>query len=180
MIWVRNLSDVKEMPLLPNQTPESWDNLLVLLGNMHDAFQQFLSFLCDEEHQLRAMNQQGVADITEKKEHAIAVMYRYEEQLNVVMHQLAGPTNREQLGRWLRQVRRPQAYKAGTMFDELFGMTQKIQAQGHKNEILIRRMQCVVREAIGLIYKGLGTGPVYQGSGALQFASVPSSVSLQG
>ncbi len=163
-----------------NRAQAPWDHLLLLLGEMHAAFEQFLSFLCDEERLLSAMDRQGVDDMADKKEQSLAEMCRYEEQVSVVMRQLAGPEHRGQVDAWLKQLRHPQAMKASTIFHALIGLTQKIQAQGRKNEILIRRMQCVVREAINLIYTGLGTGPVYQGSGALQFSTAPSSVSLHG
>ncbi len=163
-----------------NRAQASWNHLLVALEDMHAAFEQFLAFLCDEERLLSAMDRQGVAELADKKEQALAVMCRYEKQVSLAIHQLAGPEHRGHIHDWLNQVRHPQAMKASTIFYELIGLTRKIQVQGRKNEILIRRMQCVVREAINIIYAGLGAGPVYQGSGTLQFSSVPSSVSLQG
>ncbi len=165
---------------MPNCADSPWDHLLVLLKETHAAFEQFLSFLCDEERLLVAMDRQGVGDMAEKKEQALAEMSRYEQQVSSVIHQLAGPEHRRQVDAWLKQLHHPQAMKARTIFHELIRFTQKIQAQGRKNEILIRRMQCVVREAINLIYTGLGTGPVYQGSGALQYSTAPSSMSLRG
>ncbi len=165
---------------MPNRVDAPWDELLVLLGEMHAAFEQFLSFLCDEERLLVAMDRQGVSDMAEKKEQALAEMSRYEQQVSIVIHQLAGPQHRGQIDVWLKQLRHPQAMKASKVFYDLIGLTQKIQTQGRTNEILIRRAQCVVREAIHLIYTGLGAGPVYQGSGVLQFSTAPSSVSLHG
>ncbi len=159
---------------------KTWDYLLVLLGEMQVVFQEFLSLLCKEEGLLLAMGRQGVADITEKKEQVLEEMCRYEQQVMTVMSQLAGAENQGQLGIWLKQLREPQAFKANTIFHELFALSRKIQTQGKKNEILIRRTQHVVREAINLIYTGLGTGPVYQGSGALRSPAVLSSVQLKG
>ena len=159
---------------------ETWDGLLSLLREMQEVFQKFLSLLCEEERLLFAMDREGVADITEKKEQVLEMMCRYEQHVMSVLQHLSGSENRDSLGAWLKYVRRPQAFKANTIFHELFGLAQKIQAQGKKNEALIRRTQHVVREAVNLIYTGLGTGPVYQGSGALQFSSVPSSVNLRG
>jgi hypothetical protein len=66
------------------------------------------------------------------------------------------------------------------MLIELLRLARTIQDQGKKNETLIRRIQHSVREAMHFIYTGLGTGPVYQESGTLNFPSVPSSVHLQG
>ncbi len=165
---------------MSNRAEAPWDHLLILLGEMHAAFEQFLSFLCDEERLLVAMDRQGVGDMAEKKEQALVEMSRYEQQVSIVIQQLAGPEHQGKVDTWLKQSHHPQAMKASTIFHELIGFTQKIQSQGRKNEILIRRMQCVVREAINLIYTGLGTGPVYQGSGALQFSTAPSSMSLHG
>lgn len=163
-----------------NRPYKTWDHLLTLLGEMQVVFQKFLSLLPEEERLLLGMDRQGMADITEKKEQVLEAMCRYEQQVMAVMHELAGPKNQESLGGWLKQSRQPQALLANTIFDELFGLARKIQEQGKKNEALIRRTQHVVREAINLIYTGLGTGPVYQGSGVLQFSSVPSSVNIQG
>jgi flagellar biosynthesis/type III secretory pathway chaperone len=165
---------------LLNRPFETWDHLLMVLGEMQVVFQEFLSLLREEERLLLAMNRQGVADITEKKEQVLATMCRYEQQVMAVMHQLAGLKNKESLGGWLKKSPQSQASSANTIFHELFGLTRKITEQGKKNQTLILRTQYVVGEAINLIYMGLGTGPVYQGSGALQFSSVPSSVNLQG
>jgi len=162
------------------RTPEMWDHLLALLEEMQVVFHEFLSLLREEERLLLAMDRSGVADITEKKEQGLEEMCRYEQQVMAVLQQLAGPENQEHLGGWLKKLREPQAFKAETIFHELFGLVRKIQAQGKKNEAVIRRTQHVVREAINLIYTGLGTGPVYQGSGALRAPSVLSSVQLQG
>jgi flagellar biosynthesis/type III secretory pathway chaperone len=147
---------------------------------MQVLFQNFLSLLNKEERLLLVMDRQGVADITEKKEQVLDGMHRYEQQVMGVMPQLAGSDHQGHLGGWLRNVPHRHAVSANTIFHELIGLIQKIQEQGKKNESLIRRTQHVVREAINLIYTGLGTGPVYQGSGALQFSSVPSSVNLHG
>ena len=144
------------------------------------VFQEFLSLLREEECLLLAMDRSGVANIMEKKEQVLEGMCRYEQQVMTVMQQLAGPKNQESLGGWLKQSRQPQASTANTIFHESYKLAQKIQAQGKKNEVLIRRTQHVVREAINLIYTGLGAGPVYQGSGTLQFSSVPSSVNIHG
>ena len=163
-----------------NRPYETWDHLIKLLGEMQVVFQEFLSLLREEECLLLAMDRSGMANIMEKKEQVLEGMCRYEQEVMTVMQQLAGPKNQESLGGWLKQLRQPQAATANTIFHESYKLAQKIQTQGKKNEVLIRRTQHVVREAINLIYTGLGTGPVYQGSGTLQFSSVPSSVNIHG
>jgi len=163
-----------------NHPHETWDHLQVLLGEMQVLFQDFLSLLSQEERLLLVMDRQGVADITEKKEQVLDGMRRYEQQVMGVMHRLAGSDHQGHLGGWLRNLHHRHAVSANTMFQELMGLTRKIQEQGKKNEAIIQRTQHVVREAINLIYAGVGTGPVYQGSGTLRAPSVLSSVQLQG
>ena len=163
-----------------NRTQDTWDHLLVLLGEMHVVFEEFMVFLCEEERMLLGMDRQGVATVTEKKEQVLDVMCRYEQQVKVVLHQLAGPDQQKRLGPWLQEARQPQASSANLILHELSTLTRTIQEQGKKNEVLIGRTQHVVREAINIIYTGLGTGPMYGGSGTLHFPSVPTSVHLHG
>ena len=54
-----------------NRPYETWDHLLMLLGEMQVVFKKFLSLLREEERLLVGMDRQGVADITEKKEQVI-------------------------------------------------------------------------------------------------------------
>lgn len=158
----------------------TWEHLDALLGEMQELFKNFLSLLNQEEGFLLAMDRQGVADMSEKKEQVLDEMCRYEQQVMDMMHRLAGSEHRGHLADWLRNLSHRQAASATSKFQDLIGLTQKIQEQGKKNEASIQRMQHVVREAIYLIYAGVGTGPVYQGSGALRAPSVLSSVQLQG
>lgn len=163
-----------------NRTPETWDHLLGLLGEMRLAFHEFMVLLRDEKRILPGMDRKTIADVTEKKEQALDVMCRYQQQVVAVLHQLAGSEHQGRFGGWLQKSQQPQASSAQTILQEIGVLTRLIQAQGKKNEARIRRTQHVVQEAIHLIYTGLGTGPVYQGSGTLQYASVPGSVHLCG
>ena len=163
-----------------HRTHEEWERLLVLLGEMRGIYKELMTLLRDEERGLLEMDRQGVADVTEKKEQVLDTMRRYEQQVIAVLHQLAGSENHERLEVWLKQTKNPHASTARMKIHELGDLTREIQAHGKKNEALIRRTHHVVREAINLIYAGLGTGPVYQGSGALHFPTVLSSVHLHG
>lgn len=165
---------------MTNRTHETWDDLLVLLGEMHTAFQDFMVLLGDEKRTLLRMDQKGIAEVTEKKEQALHAMCRYRQQVVAVLHQLAGSEQKGRFGAWLQKARQPQACSAKTILQDIDVLTRMIQAQSKKNEARIRRTQHVVQEAIHHIYTGLGTGPVYQGSGTLQYASIPGSVSLRG
>ena len=163
-----------------NRSHEAWDHLVILLEKMQLVFQEFLSLLREEERSLQSMDRQGIAEITDKKEQVLEEMCRYEQQVMALLLRLAGPENGQQLGQWLKQSPQPQALLVNALLHDIFELAQLIQGQGKQNEAIIRRTQHVVREAINLIYTGLGAGPVYQGSGALQFSSVPGSVNLHG
>ena len=154
--------------------------MLVLLGEMRTIFQGFLTLLGDEERVLQRMDRQEVVEVTDKKERALDEMCRYEQQVMAVLQELAGIEGKEHLSAWMRKAHEPQAQVASTIFHEIGDVTHTIQVQGKKNEALIQRMQHVVREAIHIIYTGLGSGPVYQGSGTLQSPVVPCSVHFQG
>ena len=162
------------------RSQKTWDDLLLLLGEMQRVFQEFLSLLEQEERLLLGMDRQGIADITEKKEQVLDEMCRYEREVMTMLQYLAGSEHQERLGRWLKESPQWQAVSASTTIHELGELAKKIQKQGKKNEAVINRTQHIVGEAINLIYTGFGAGPVYQGSGALQFSSVPSSVHLHG
>ena len=164
-----------------NRSSESWGCLLVLLGEMRVVFQEFLSLLGDEKQKLLAMDREGVAYVTEKKEQVLDRMCRYEQQVTDLLHQLAG-NEPQQLGLWLKGTSKqgPQESSAKLLLQDLFELTAKIQEKGKENEKLTRRTQHVVREAINLVHTSLGSGPVYQGTGNLHFPSVPNSVHLHG
>ncbi len=151
-----------------------------LLKDIGQKFENFLGLLQEEEVLLAKMERHSIAGVTEKKEQVLDEICRYEQQVVATMQELAGPENQERLGEWLQKTQQPEATTVNTILRELKGLTHTIQQQGKKNEVLIGRTQHVVREAINLIYAGLGNGPVYQGSGTLQFPPVLSSVHLHG
>lgn len=163
-----------------NKTQENWDHLLVLLEDMRVVYQEFRDLLCAEERMLLGMDRLGVAGVTEKKEQVLGVMCRYEQQVIGLLQQLSGFTHQGPFGAWLQEVRQPQALSANSILQELCRLTEIIQEQGKKNDTLTRRTQHIVREAIHLIYTGLGNGPTYQGSGALSSPSVLNTVHLHG
>jgi len=168
-----------EGTLSMNRSSESWDYLLVLLGEMGVVFQEFMDLLGVEKQKLLSMDRQGVANVTEKKEQVLDRMCRYEQQVTGLLHQLAGNAQ-QPLGLWLKGTSEPQASSAHLLLQDLFELTAKIQEKGKENETLTRRTQHVVREAINLVHSSLGSGPVYQGTGTLHFPSVPNSVHLHG
>jgi hypothetical protein len=158
----------------------TWERLLAMLGEAQSSFQEYFFLLSHEERTLRIMDRQGLADVNSQKEEVLDVMCRLEQQVEREIQQLAGPAVHEGTWSWLKKSPDPRAQSAHGMLNELLRLAHTIQKQGKKNEALIRRIQHRVGEAIHFMYTGLGRGPVYQGSGTLNFPSVPSSVHLQG
>lgn len=158
----------------------TWERLLEMLAEAQAVFQQYGVLLFQEAHSLRIMDQPKLVEVTSQKEQVLDTMRRLEQQVERELRQLAGAVAQESIWSWLKSVVDPRAQLAQGMLAELLRLARLIQEQGKKNEALIRPIYHRVRAAIQVIYTGLGTGPVYQGSGALNFPSVPSSVHLQG
>jgi hypothetical protein len=158
----------------------TWERLLKILAEAQSAFQQYGILLFQEAHSLRIMDQPNLIEVNSRKEQVFDTMRRLEQQVEGELHQLAGAVAQEAIWSWLNGVQDPRAQSAQGMLMELRRLARLIQEQGKKNEAVIRPIYHRVREAIHVIYTGLGTGPVYQGSGTLNFPSVPGSVHLQG
>lgn len=151
-----------------------------MLAEAQLSFQEYFVLLSHEERMLQVMDRQVLTDVNSQKEQVLNRMCRLEQQVERELQQLAGATVTENFGSWLKKTGDPRAQSAHDMVTELLRLAHMIQEQGKKNEALIRRIQHRVREAIHYMYTGVGIGPVYQGSGALNFPSVPGSVHLQG
>jgi hypothetical protein len=158
----------------------TWERLLGMLTEAQSSFQCYVGLLAHEERTLRIMDRQELAEVNNQKEQVLDAMCQLERQVESELQQLAGPYIHESVSSWLKKVQDPRARTAHDRLIELLRLACTIQEQGKKNETLIRRIQYSVREAMQFIYIGLGTGPVYQESGTLNFPSVPSSVHLQG
>lgn len=158
----------------------TWERLLKALAEAQAAFQQYGVLLFQEAHSLRIMDQPKLVEVNSQKEQVLDTMRRLERQVEDELQQLAGAVAQESIWTWLKAVPDPRAQSAQIMLIDLLRLARLIQEQGKKNEAAIRPIYHRVREAIQVMYTGLGTGPVYQGSGTLHFPLVPSSVHLQG
>jgi len=158
----------------------TWERLLGMLTQAQSSFQCYIGLLAHEERNLRIMDRQGLTEVNDQKEQVLEEMCRLEQQVKGELQQLAGSHAHESVSSWLMKVQDPRAQLAHGMLIELLRLARTIQDQGKTNETLIGRIQRSVREAMNFIYTGLGSGPVYQESGTLNFPSVPSSVHLQG
>ncbi len=157
-----------------------WDELLVILAEAQSSFQEYIALLAHEERTLRMMDRQGLTDVNDQKEQVLNRICRLEQQVEGKLQLLVGVTVTKSIWSWLKKASEPRAQSAHAKLAELLRLARMIQEQGKKNEALIHRIQHRVQEAIHFMYTGVGTGPVYQGSGTLNFPSVPSSVHLQG
>lgn len=157
-----------------------WERLLVMLGEAQASFQEYFALLTHEERAIRIMDRQGLTDVNGHKEQVLDRMCRLEQQVERELQQLIGPTVTENFLSWLKKATDPRAQSVHGLLTDLLRLAGLIQEQGKKNEALICRTQHRVRDAIHFMYTGMGTGPVYQGSGIVNFPSIPSSVHLQG
>ncbi len=160
--------------------PATWEPLLEMLAEAQSVFQRYGVLLFQEAHSLRIMDRPKLVEVSSQKEQVLEMMCQLEQQVEGELYRLAGSTAQESIWNWLKAVPDPRAQLAQRMLTDLLRLARLIQEQGKKNEALIFPVYHRVREAIQVMYTGLGTGPVYQGSGTLHFPSVPSSVHLQG
>jgi flagellar biosynthesis/type III secretory pathway chaperone len=158
----------------------TWERLLEILAEAQSVFQEYGVLLCQEAHSLRLMDQVKLVEVNSQKEQVLDTMRRLEQQVERDLHQLAGAGASESIWHWLNAVPDPRAQSAQRRLIELQRLARLIHEQGKKNEALIRPIYHRVHEAIHVMYTALGTGPVYQGSGALNFPSVSGSVYIQG
>jgi len=157
-----------------------WDDLLGLFQNTHREFEEYLSLLEAEEKLVQRMDRPGLVEITDRKEQVLDSLCRYEQEVKVALQAFVKGEGHTSLSAWLDQAPPRQGEVVQEWLSKLRHAAGQIHDQGKTNEVRIRRTQHVVREAVNLIYAGVGTGPVYQGSGTLRAPSVLSSVQLQG
>lgn len=162
----------------PQQSP--WEHLLRMLDEAQSVFQQYLGLLSHEECQLRSVNRQELHEVNARKEHVLDAMCQIEQQVERELYRLAGAEGHDTIGTFLKKSRNPQAQTASALLSGLVNLAGAIQEQGKQNEAMIGRIQQRIREAILFMHTGLGTAPVYQGSGSLHFPPVPGAVHLQG
>lgn len=158
----------------------TWQRLLEMLAEAQSVFQRYGVLLFQEAHSLRAMDRPKLVEVNSQKESALETICQLEQQIERELHGLAGSAAHESIWSWLKAVPDPRAQLAQAMLTDLLRLAHLIQEQGKKNDALIRPIYHKVREAVQVMYTGLGTVPVYQGTGILHFPSVPSSVHLQG
>lgn len=161
-------------------TQVSWKQLLEVGEEAQSIFARYLELLRQEEDALRRMNRQEMFGLMEKKGEALDIMCRYERQVISGIKVLTGSEGKGRLWIDLQAASDPRAVSLQNIVRKLSLLANNIREQGKTNAALIRRAQHVVREAINLIYIGLGTGPVYQGSGALSIPSLPGTMHHHG
>ena len=152
----------------------------MLLSETQSSFQRFIVLLSDEECTLRNMDRQGLIEVNSQKEQVLDAMCRLEQDIEREFQQLSKSEAPESMWYWLKNTDDPRALSVQVRLTELQCLARSIQEQGRKNESLTQRTQQKVREAMHFIFTGWATGPVYQGSGTVNFLPVPSSVHLQG
>ncbi len=157
-----------------------WDDLCRIFQKTQRVCEEYLSLLEGEEKLVQQMDRTGLSEILGRKEQVLDSLCRYEREVENVLQALVNEQGYSSWADWLEREPSGQADVVQDWLGKLRHLARQIHNQGKTNEIRIRRSQHVVREAVNLIYAGVGSGPVYQGSGTLRTPSVLSSVQLQG
>ena len=157
-----------------------WGRLAHTLRSECDAYRHFLQLLKEEAPCLQQLSPQALHDVTSQKTQVLALIQQLDGVRMGLLKRLAGPACKEDLIPWLARSIHPRASEAQAALKELVRFGREAKAHGKRNGALLSHAQYVVREALHVIYTGLGAQPLYGQSGQLSFPSVTGSVSLQG
>ena len=127
------------------------------------------------------VNRDQLREITQQKEQILSSIRQLEQARLSRLNDLIGDQALDALTDWLRRHQVPESKKVQAALNRLVSISElKVKQQSEKNATLIFRGLYVVREALSLMYTGLGTQPVYGDSGQLTFPSVATSLNFKG
>ena len=157
-----------------------WGQLGLALQKERDAYQQLFTLLAEELSALKNMNHLSLADLNHHKESTLQIISQCEHERSALLRKLVDPSFKGNLLEWLWESSAPQAAVVKPMLRDLVTIGKQVKQIGENNSGLTVRALHVVREAIGMIHRGLGSQPVYGESGQLKFPSMTTSLNLQG
>ena len=162
---------------------QDWQQLRKTLEDEQLVLNDFLSLLQDEYNCLRTLNHPGLATLTKKKETLMARLPGFEHRRCALFLTLTGkplPPDLPSLTAILAEHVPSGGPTTVQVFQNLWNVAKEIVSQGRKNGALIHRGLNTVREALRLLYTGIGNEPVYGDGGVLQFPRVTSSRIVEG
>lgn len=160
--------------------PIPWEALQQLFRRLLNSLEEFSELLAEEEAVMTRLDREKMMVLVEQKAGVLEAVQRCEQQMVAVLRPWV-PTGLS--GDCWNVIKQSPEFSRVLQLPEFKAIqreTARIREQGQKNVVLIRRGQYVVREAMSLVYAGLGQGPVYQGTGTLRVQPVPCSVNLHG
>lgn len=162
----------------PHSIP--WDTLQQLFRQLQNSLEEFSKLLVEEEVVMTKLDREKMMALVDQKANVLEAFQCSEQQMVAVLRPWV-PTG-SSIDCWNMIKQDPQFSRVLQLpvFKAIQRETARIREQGQKNAALVRRGQYVVREAMSLVYAGLGSGPVYQGTGTLRVQPVPCSVNLHG
>ena len=162
----------------PHSIP--WVALQQVFQQLQVSLEEFSSLLEQEEAVMKRLDRENMMALVDHKATVLENIQRSEQQLVAVLRPWA-PTE-SSVNCWNVITQDPQFSRVFQLpvFKAIQRETARIREQGQKNAVLVRRGQYVVREALNLVYAGVGQGPVYQGTGTLRVQPAPCSVNLRG
>lgn len=157
-----------------------WIPLQQLLQQLQNSLHLFSELLVQEETVMKRLDREKMLSLADRKAEILENIQVVERQIVAVLRPWVPSGSPDDC--WLLIKQDPEFSSLGRLpvFKALQRDVARIREQGQKNAVLVRRGQYVVREALNLVFAGLGQGPVYQGSGALRVQPVPCSVNLRG
>lgn len=160
-----------------------WQEFISMLEAERNAYAMLLTLLQEEQGLLERFAHQQLLDLAGRKEDILARLSSFEQTRQTVMASILGtavPSHATSVEEHLSRHRHAMAREAATRFQEVIELARRAKIQGRKNTALVHRGLATVREALRLIYAGIGQEPVYGESGTLQFAGLSSSVNVTG
>ena len=160
--------------------PSSWEALIHTLRSERDAYHDLSVLLIEEHPLLRSMDHQRLLEVNSRKEAVLDSIRHLEQERTARLKEFPGSRSLDDFAEWLASTKFSQVEEVQAALNELVNIAKRVKQQSEENAGLTFRALYIVREALGLIYSGLGTQPVYGDSGQLTFPSVATSMNLKG
>ena len=152
--------------------PASWEALIHTLRSEREAYHDLSVLLIEELPFLKSMDHQRLLEVNSRKETVLDSIRRLEQERLACLKEFAGCRSLDDFAKWLASADFSHVREVQAALNELVNMAKRVKQQSEENAALTFRALYIVREALSLIYSGLGTQPVYGDSGQLTFPSV--------
>jgi flagellar biosynthesis/type III secretory pathway chaperone len=160
--------------------PLPWNQLCLLLKKMAGSLQDLQRILSDEESAMRTLDREKIENLLMRKEQVLRVLSELEKEAMVIVEPWMSVQDSRNWWLLIRQGHNDRNPEWDSLYEEIECMAGRIQSQGRKNEVLIRRGRQVVGEAVRLMLSGLGQVAVYEEKGTWRTQNTHGTVSFHG